>query len=150
MFSDLLPQEVDCHCTIARKTPWMGQTSLSRCIFSDCAPERESEARTPVAVFLLSCEIFLGERWTRPTLNLPQECLALDMVCQPSRECCPSRPADSFFPFQFAPALHLQSHLSYSNTAVGTADPPTDDPVTEAIASGDSTTRIVARVGQMS
>ena len=58
-FNDLLPQEVDCHCTIARSTPWTGQTSLSRCVLSDSAPERESEARTHVAVFLLSCENFL-------------------------------------------------------------------------------------------
>ena len=61
-FNDLLPQEVDCHYTIARNIPWTVKTALSRCAPSDSAPERESEGRTHVAEFPLSGENFLGRR----------------------------------------------------------------------------------------
>ena len=37
-FNDLLPQEVDCHCTIARNVPWTGKAALSRCALRTLRP----------------------------------------------------------------------------------------------------------------
>ena len=103
-FNDLLPQEVDCHYTIARNIPWTVKTALSRCAPSDSAsaPERDSEV-------------------PRPALNLPLECLAVNTVCQPIRVCYPSRPSDPFFHSPIytrsSPPVTLVAF-----TAIGTAD----------------------------